>query len=163
MHTDPIRLFPGADGFPSVRNAGNVLRPETTFKLSFRLPPSADPKLAAARLKEVLEAEPPYGAKVEFALDTPAAGWDAPPLAQWLESSLEEASLNFFGKPACYMGEGVKQDEAKRRREEEDQAKPEVTAEEILQQVVEEPVEPPPEDDEEGEDHEDEDAKGGVR
>lgn len=102
----PTLCVTGADGFPSVRNAGNVLRPATIFKLSFRLPPTADPKLAAASLKKAIEADPPYDARVEFVLDAPAAGWDAPKLASWLETSLEEASRTFFGKPACYMGEG---------------------------------------------------------
>ncbi len=102
----PTLCVTGADGFPSVRNAGNVLRPETIFKLSFRLPPTADPKLAANRLKEVFETNPPYDARIEFEFDSPAAGWDAPPLARWLEESLEDASKAFFGKPACYMGEG---------------------------------------------------------
>ncbi len=102
----PTLCVTGADGFPSVRNAGNVLRPETIFKLSFRLPPTADPRLAAKRLKEAFETNPPYDARIEFEFDSPAAGWDAPPLAEWLEESLQSASNAFFGKPACYMGEG---------------------------------------------------------
>lgn len=33
----------GAGGLPAVARAGNVCRPETTLRLSLRLPPSADP------------------------------------------------------------------------------------------------------------------------
>ncbi len=32
----------GADGFPPIANAGNVLRPSTSLKLSLRLPPTID-------------------------------------------------------------------------------------------------------------------------
>ena len=35
-----------------------------------------------------------------------SAGWNAPPLAPWLEQSAARASLDFFGRDACYMGEG---------------------------------------------------------
>ena len=35
-----------------------------------------------------------------------AAGWDAPPLAPWLEQSLDAASSAYFGRPAAHMGEG---------------------------------------------------------
>ena len=96
----------GADGFPPVKDAGNVLRPKTAFKLSVRLPPTVDAEQAARRLKEVLEADPPYHAKVRFTVDSPAAGWNAPEMEPWLERSLEEASELFFGQPVCYMGEG---------------------------------------------------------
>src|SRR6186997_2181157 len=54
----------GADGWPSIQNAGNVLRPVTKLKLSIRIPPRVDPKVALAAVKETLEKDPPYGAKV---------------------------------------------------------------------------------------------------
>ena len=38
--------------------------------------------------------------------DPPAPGWNAPALAAWLGESAGEASKAFFGKEACYMGEG---------------------------------------------------------
>ena len=34
------------------------------------------------------------------------AGWDAPPVAEWLEASMHKASEAFFGKPSMYMGTG---------------------------------------------------------
>ena len=34
----------GADGLPATDQAGNVLRPSTTLQLSFRLPPTCDPR-----------------------------------------------------------------------------------------------------------------------
>ena len=49
----------GAEGLPNLGNAGNVLRPNTTLKLSFRLPPSCDAQLAEAAIKETIESNPP--------------------------------------------------------------------------------------------------------
>ena len=101
----PSLCITGADGLPPVKDAGNVLRPATTLKLSFRLPPGVDSARAAARIKEIVEKDPPYGARVEFHPET-GNGWAAPELAPWLEKSLDEASTRFFGKPPVYMGEG---------------------------------------------------------
>lgn len=96
----------GADGLPSLKNAGNVLRPLTAVKLSLRLPPTCDAKMAAQALTEILEKDPPHGANVTFEPDWSASGWHAPQLAPWLEESLDRASRTYFGKPAIYMGEG---------------------------------------------------------
>ncbi len=41
-----------------------------------------------------------------FTPDEPGDGWNAPPLEPWLERSIEQASQKFFGREACYMGEG---------------------------------------------------------
>jgi acetylornithine deacetylase/succinyl-diaminopimelate desuccinylase-like protein len=96
----------GVEGIPPLASAGNVLRPKTTLRLSVRVPPTGDAARALARLKRVLEANPPYGAKVTFTGDKPSAGWNAPALAPWLDKCVDRASRAFFGKPACYMGEG---------------------------------------------------------
>jgi acetylornithine deacetylase/succinyl-diaminopimelate desuccinylase-like protein len=82
------------------------MRPVTSLKLSMRLPPTTDAKAAAARLKQVLESDPPYGAHVRYMPEEPSPGWNAPELAPWLERSLEAASKTYFGAPACSMGEG---------------------------------------------------------
>src|SRR5262249_13573278 len=58
------------------------------------------------KLQSLLEADPPYGAKVTFKPDWGAAGWNAPELAPWLARSLDEASRSFFGKPPAFMGLG---------------------------------------------------------
>ncbi len=96
----------GAAGLPALGKAGNVLRPFTTVKLSLRLPPTADPDVAARRVKTLLEEHPPHGARVRFDCAEGAEGWNAPPLAAWLERSARQASFDFFGKEPCYMGEG---------------------------------------------------------
>jgi acetylornithine deacetylase/succinyl-diaminopimelate desuccinylase-like protein len=102
----PMLAITGQAGMPPLESAGNVLRPMTAFKLSLRLPPTVEAGPAAAKLKTLLEADPPYGARVAFELDKASGGWDAPRLAPWLEKSTDEASARFFGKPACYFGEG---------------------------------------------------------
>ena len=67
----------GAAGMPSLEQAGNVIRPFTALKISLRLPPSCDSRLAAAALGRALTEDPPLGAKVQFILEQPADGWEA--------------------------------------------------------------------------------------
>ena len=102
----PTLSVTGAEGFPALADAGNVLRPYTAMKLSFRLPPTADAKRAAEALKTTLERDPPYGAKVWFEVSDASGGWNAPALAPWLERSVNAASEATFGRPAALMGEG---------------------------------------------------------
>lgn len=102
----PALEITGIDGLPDLGNAGNVLRPVTSAKLSMRVPPSGDAKRATEAMKELLESDPPYGCEVSFEIEKSANGWDAPELAPWLEKSLETASQQWFNKPCAYMGEG---------------------------------------------------------
>jgi len=102
----PWLAVTGMDGMPSVRSGGNVLRPYTAAKLSLRLPPTVDGAAATTRVKRILEAEPPHGARVTFASEAAASGWNAPAFAPWLERALERASRTHFGQPAVCMGEG---------------------------------------------------------
>ena len=97
----------GADGLPAIANAGNVLRPRTSLKLSLRLPPPVDGQPATQAMKTLLEADPPYGANGHVRAATQGAtGWNAPPTAPWLEAAMQAASQAFYGKPAAAMGEG---------------------------------------------------------
>ena len=91
---------------PALVDAGNVLLPFTTLKLSFRLPPTCDADDAAAIVKMALERDPPPLAKVSFEIESKMAGWNAPAVADWLEASMHKASNAFFGKPSMYMGTG---------------------------------------------------------
>ena len=102
----PALSITGADGLPPLGSAGNVLRPYTACKISLRIPPRLDPGTATKIVKETLEKDPPYGARVSFDGEKSSTGWDAPPLAQWLSSSVDRASRNFFGKPPMAFGEG---------------------------------------------------------
>ncbi len=102
----PALAITGADGMPELVNAGNTLLPNTTLKLSFRLPPTSDADQAARVVKETLEADTPAFAKVSFEVESTMAGWNAPPVAEWLEASMEKASQEYFGMPSVYMGTG---------------------------------------------------------
>jgi len=107
----PTLSVTGVDGFPELKNAGNVLRPHTAFKLSLRLPPLVDAGEAAATLKALLEDNAPYNARVTFAADGRAGahgadGWNAPALAPWLDHALNAASQAHFGAPCGYIGQG---------------------------------------------------------
>jgi acetylornithine deacetylase/succinyl-diaminopimelate desuccinylase-like protein len=123
----------GVDGMPTLEQAGNTVRTHTSVKLSIRIPPHVDAAVAAEAVKKILEADPPYGAHVTFAVDKTSSGWAAPPLAgtkdslcsiafmmlnslslslslsllpDWLESSLKSASNEFFQQPPAFHGEG---------------------------------------------------------
>ncbi|HEY0448176.1 M20/M25/M40 family metallo-hydrolase [Actinophytocola sp.] len=94
----------GGAGFPLPAEAGNVLRTETTLTLSFRLPPTADPKKALAALERTLTTDVPYGAHVELSRSEEGPGWNAPVTAPWLQSALDAASDAVFdGKPWLTM------------------------------------------------------------
>lgn len=96
----------GADGLTPSANAGNVLLPYTTLKLSFRWPPTLDAQFAMDTVKRLLTEKPPYGAEVSVDFERGSTGWNAPPLEPWLEASVARASQLAFGKPVVYMGEG---------------------------------------------------------
>src|SRR5439155_349154 len=117
MHDDPLDALlsgtwrpalsiTGAAGRPSPTDGGNVLRPMTAAKLSLRLPPTVSSAHAAKRLKETLEAAPPYGVRVRFEAETPGDGWDAPATAPWLAEAMRRASEDYFGRPAMSQGTG---------------------------------------------------------
>ena len=102
----PALTVTGSDGMPALGNAGNTLLPTTSLKLSFRLPPTADAEAAAKAVKQAFEADTPAFAKVSFDVSSAMGGWNAPPVAPWLEASMEKASQDYFGKPSVYMGTG---------------------------------------------------------
>lgn len=54
----PALTVTGANGFPAIADAGNVLRPQTALKLSMRLPPLVDPEVAAKVIHEALTTTP---------------------------------------------------------------------------------------------------------
>ncbi|MEM9651808.1 MAG: M20/M25/M40 family metallo-hydrolase [Actinomycetota bacterium] len=102
----PALSYIGVDGMPATGAAGNVLRPRTALKLSMRIPPTADPQAVARELTATLEADPPYGAEVVFADADGAPGWNAPDLAPWLRTALNDASERWFGQELQLYGEG---------------------------------------------------------
>jgi acetylornithine deacetylase/succinyl-diaminopimelate desuccinylase-like protein len=102
----PQLAITGIDGLPTPPNAGNVLLPSTTIKLSLRLPPTLNAAAAGTALSKLLEKSTPYGARVDFVVESSAEGWNAPTLSTWLEQALARGSELAFGAPPAYMGEG---------------------------------------------------------
>src|SRR5262249_22937377 len=102
----PSLAITGQGGMPDLVQAGNVLRPKTSLKISLRLPPTLDATNVDRRLKELFESDPPYGARVTFEPEKGGTGWEAPKPEVWLEQSGESASKAVFGKPATTWGEG---------------------------------------------------------
>lgn len=102
----PALSVTGSQGLPELSNAGNVLRPSTAFKLSLRLPPLVDAAQAVAKLKALLEDNAPYQARVSFEGEASANGWNAPSTAAWFEQALSRASLDCFGAPCGFIGQG---------------------------------------------------------
>ncbi len=102
----PTMSVTGADGLPELVNAGNVQLPYNQIKVSFRLPPTCDADKAADAVKDILESDPPPLCKVSFKPGSTGEGWNAPPVADWLDASMQKASQEFFGKPSMYMGTG---------------------------------------------------------
>ena len=102
----PTLSVTGAEGFPAMKDAGNVLRPFTAFKLSLRLPPLVEAATAVQALKALLEDNAPYQAKVTFETSGGATGWNAPDTAPWFEEALNESSQAHFGAGCGYIGQG---------------------------------------------------------
>lgn len=102
----PALAVTGMDGIPAVRDGGNVLRPFTTAKFSLRLPPTVDANAAMSAVESALLADPPSGAAVRVHFDTPATGWAAPPLVDWVDDAFTAASQELFGEAPGALGEG---------------------------------------------------------
>ena len=101
----PTLSVTGMGGIPTPDIAGNVLRAFTTATLSFRLPPTADSKLCEQAIVNAMTKDIPSNAQVTFKTEH-ADGWNAPELAPWLATALEEASTDAYGKGPGFTGEG---------------------------------------------------------
>ncbi len=102
----PMLSYTGQAGMPDLVQGGNVLRPKTSLKLALRVPPTLDASNLEQKMKELLESDPPYGARVTYEPEKGAGGWAAPRTEPWLEKSIDSASRTYFGKPATTWGEG---------------------------------------------------------
>jgi acetylornithine deacetylase/succinyl-diaminopimelate desuccinylase-like protein len=63
----PALTVTGIDA-PSVEAASNTLVPRARAKVTLRIAPGQDPAAAAGALTEFLQADPPFGAQVRFAV-----------------------------------------------------------------------------------------------
>mgnify|MGYP000002846009 FL=1 len=97
MNLRPSLSIIGADGIPSIRDAGNVLRTNTDLKVSIRTPPGISAHEVAEKVQELLESDPPNGAHVEARMTEVADGFLSPELPDKISSGLESASQEFYG------------------------------------------------------------------
>jgi len=102
----PALSVTGLAGAPAPQDAGNVLRPYTTAKLSMRLPPTTDEHRALDVMTKVLTEDPPSGAQVTVSGREAGPGWDAPATATWLAAAVDEASHAHSGNPPGALGIG---------------------------------------------------------
>ena len=103
----PALSMIGADGLPAIADAGNVLRPSTSLKLSLRLPPTVDGHAATQAMKALLEADPPHGAqrvRSSRRRARPAGMRRRRSRGSRRRSTTRRARI--YGKPAAAMGEG---------------------------------------------------------
>merc|ERR1712187_44769 len=104
---EPSLTVVGFDGLPPTDRAGNVLNPSVKMKLSFRLPPLVDEKMAKKAITEAFEKDPPYGAYVNADFSQVAAGWNCAEFAPNMEEALKKACMaNFDGKEMAHSGMG---------------------------------------------------------
>jgi acetylornithine deacetylase/succinyl-diaminopimelate desuccinylase-like protein len=102
----PTLSIVGLGGAPLPEIAGNVLRPSTTAKLSFRLPPSVDADTARDALIPILTTDVPSSARITLKNWDIGSGWSSTSLAPWLAEALDVASTEAFGRAPGYTGEG---------------------------------------------------------
>ena len=97
----------GADGLPTLPNAGNVLRTHTALRLSIRIPAHVDAGKALESLKKTFTTDVPYGARVEIINAGGTGGWDAKPEQEWFARALDEVSREIYGEPGAYGCDGA--------------------------------------------------------
>jgi acetylornithine deacetylase/succinyl-diaminopimelate desuccinylase-like protein len=102
----PTLVVTGCNGIPQIGEGGNVIRPFTELKLSVRLPPGVDSNSASLKLKEILEKDPPYSAKVEATIINTGDGWNVYNLSEKLRNLLNISSKRFFNNEMGFYGGG---------------------------------------------------------
>ena len=102
----PGLAITGQDGLPILEQGSNVIRTKTSLKLSMRLPPGVSSKAINELMKKVLEADPPYGAKVEYQILDGGDGWYGRDFDEVTGKSLTKSSQDIFGQEPLFYGEG---------------------------------------------------------
>lgn len=102
----PSLSVTGAGGLPPLSEAANVQLPQTSLRLSIRIPPGANPEDALRQMTEALTRDPPFNASVSFSDSEALPGWQAPEEAPWFSKACDQASQELWGLPALRMGEG---------------------------------------------------------
>lgn len=84
---DPTLTVVGAEGLPAIENAGVLIRPSTSLRLSIRIPPVVDGEKAIKAVVAALTTDVPYGASVTVSQVSASSGF----LAEDLEGPVGEA------------------------------------------------------------------------
>ncbi|WP_159500596.1 M20/M25/M40 family metallo-hydrolase [Microbacterium sp. 18062] len=102
----PSIAYTGVSGMPPTGEAGSVIRPETTVRLSIRVPPLVDMARAVDALRSALESAPPAGATVSLDVVAAEPGWLVS-VPEGLELDLERAGRTVYGVPPARCGGGA--------------------------------------------------------
>jgi len=94
----PSMTVCGFEGLPNVAMASPTIHPSVRVMLVIRIPPLVDADIAVAAVKDVLETDPPYGAKVDATV-TGYCGWNAPELKPNMKRALEKSCQTYWGNP----------------------------------------------------------------
>ena len=86
----PPLAVTGVDGFPRRATPATCCGPIDAPSSRLRMPPTLDAPAAARALKQTLEADPPLRREGHASRAGKASsGWNAPPLAPWLEKAVD--------------------------------------------------------------------------
>jgi acetylornithine deacetylase/succinyl-diaminopimelate desuccinylase-like protein len=96
----------GQKGIPDLETCGNVLRNETTFRCSLRLPPTLEGDKAFKTIHDLLTKDPPYGAKVEVTLANTGTGWSSNEFPNKVMEILDRHNQEIFGTKTLMYGCG---------------------------------------------------------
>lgn len=102
----PTLVVTGIEGLPSLQQAGNVLQPWLSVRLSIRIPPAVNEAKALDAVRKQLLRDPPYNAQVSITRAAPERGWASAPSQPWLDDALNQASQIHFGEQALKLGDG---------------------------------------------------------
>lgn len=102
----PALVITGAEGYPDSDTAGNLIQPFSKLRLSIRLPPGIDSHKGAEIVKEILEKDPPYGAKIDANILNTGDGWNLSSFSNRLKNILNISSQRFFDNNIAFFGEG---------------------------------------------------------
>ena len=96
----------GQAGIPDLATCGNVLRDETTFRISMRIPPNENHLEMFEKTRKILEANPPNGAEVTCSFFRGGSGWCSKEVPDSVMDIIQRHSKTVFNQPACFNGCG---------------------------------------------------------
>jgi len=104
---NPSLAILGVKGLPDLNNAGNVLRPTTTFRVGIRLPPTFDSSKAKALLESILTKDPPFDCEIKLSDFIYDDGAYVTNISENLKSELSKISQTYFKNDYLEVSIGV--------------------------------------------------------